>query len=116
MSSSRRLVLVEDVRIVPPEPEQAALEWLRSKKFRIYILRGEALAATHEVNPATPVSDTIVKLHNRTVENVTAGLDMTLKPATRDDEQLLLDSSLMNVALFDHVTLSGAAGAIWRTE
>jgi len=94
----------------------AALEWLRAKKFRVYILRGEALVATHEVNPEKPVSDTIIKLHNRTVENVTRGLEMILKPANRDDEQLLLDSSLMNVGLFDHVTFSGAAGAIWRTE
>jgi len=94
----------------------AALEWLRSRKFRVYILRGEALAATHEVNPAKPVSATIMKLHNRTVETVAGGLKLELKPASRDDEQLLLDSSLMNVALFDHVTLSGAADAIWRAE
>jgi len=94
----------------------AALEWLRSHKFRVYILRGEALAATHEVNPAKPVSATIMKLHNRTVENVAAGMNLQLKPATRDDEQLLLDSSLMNVALFDHVTLSGGADAVWRAE
>ena len=94
----------------------AALEWLRSKKFRVYILRGEALAATHEANPAKPVTPTIISLHNRTVENVTKGLDIELVPAARDDEQLLLDSSLMNTSLFEHVTFEGAAGAIWRTE
>ncbi|HEX9406045.1 MAG TPA: hypothetical protein VF975_01915 [Thermoanaerobaculia bacterium] len=94
----------------------AALQWLRSKNFRVYILRGEALSATHEVNPAKPVTETIINLHNRTVENVTSGLDVGLKPANRDDEQLLLDSTLMNVGLFDHVTFSGAAGAIWRAE
>ncbi|HEY6843525.1 MAG TPA: hypothetical protein VI391_05105 [Thermoanaerobaculia bacterium] len=94
----------------------AALEWLRSKKFRVYILRGEALAATHEVNPDKPVSETIVNLHNRTVENVTSGLDIQLKPATRDDEMLLLDSTLMNTGLSEHVAFQGAAGAIWRTE
>lgn len=94
----------------------AALEWLRSKKFRVYILRGEALAATHGVNPEKPVSETIIKLHNRTVENVTGGLDIKLKPAGRDDELLLLDSSLMNTSLFEHVSFQGAAGAIWRAE
>ena len=94
----------------------AALDWLRSKKFRVYILRGEALAATHGVNPAKPVTETIVKLHNRTVENVTAALDIKLLPAGRDDEQLLLDSALMNTGLFDHVTFQGAGTAIWRTE
>jgi hypothetical protein len=94
----------------------AALEWLRSKNFRVYILRGEALAATHEANPAKPVTPTIISLHNRTVENVTKGLEIELVPADRDDEQLLLDSALMNTGLFEHVTFEGAAGAIWRTE
>lgn len=93
----------------------AALDWLRAKNFRVYILRGEALTATHEVNPAKPVTDTIIKLHNRTLENVTKGLDIELVPADRDDEQLLLDSALMNTSLFEHVTLKGAADAIWRT-
>ncbi len=94
----------------------AALEWLRARKFRIYILRGEALAATHEVNPAKPVSDAIVKLHNRTVENVVSGLDLRLVPTTGDDEQLLLDNMLMNTALYAHVTRAGATEAIWRAE
>ncbi len=94
----------------------AAMEWLRSKRFRIYILRGEALAATHEVNPAKPVSNAIMALHNRTVENVIRGLDMTLTPAGRDDEQVLLDSGVMNAGLYKHVTLYGAEDAIWRAE
>jgi hypothetical protein len=94
----------------------AALDWLRAKKFRVYILRGEALSATHEHNPAKPVTETIVTLHNRTVTNVTKALDIELVPADRDDEQLLLDSTLMNTALFDHVTFNGAADAIWRAE
>ncbi len=94
----------------------AALEWLRSRHFRVYILRGEALASTHEVNPAKPVSDAILKLHNRTVANVTAGLNMALTPASRDDEQLLLDSGVMNTGLSERVMLSGAADAIWRAE
>jgi hypothetical protein len=94
----------------------AALDWLRSKDFRVYVLRGEALASTHEVNPAKPVSEAIVKLHDRTVANVISGLNMTLAPANRDDEQLLLDSGVMNTALSERVLLSGAADAIWRAE
>ncbi len=94
----------------------ATLEWLRAKRFRIYILRGEALAPTHEVNREKPVSDAIVRLHNRTVENVIGGLNMTLEPVSRDDEQLLLDSGVMNTGLYKHVTLYGAADAIWRAE
>jgi hypothetical protein len=94
----------------------AALEWLRARKFRIYVLRGEALAATHEVNPAKPVSDAIVKLHNRTVQSVVTSLGLQLVPTNRDDEQLLLESALMNTALNAHVTRDGALDAIWRVE
>jgi hypothetical protein len=68
------------------------------------------------VNPAKPVSDAIVKLHNRTVANVVSGLELQLVPTTRDDEQLLLDSTLMNTALHAHVTHAGATDAIWRAE
>jgi hypothetical protein len=41
---------------------------------------------------------------------------MKLNPATRDDEQLLLDSDVMNVGLHNHVAVYGASNAIWRTE
>ena len=33
-----------------------------------------------------------------------------------DDEQLLLDSSVMNTGLYQHVTRHGASSAIWRAE
>ena len=92
----------------------AALDWLRAKSFRIFVVRGEALAATHEVNPAKPVSPAIVALHNRTVERVTAALGLDLHPATRDEEQILLNSSVMNVSLSKHVSAFGARDAIWR--
>jgi len=94
----------------------AALDWLRANRFRVYVLRGEALAATHEVNPAKPVSPAIVALHNRTVENVVHGLDLALSPTGRDDEMLLLDSGVMNTALSRHVGAFGASGAIWRVD
>ncbi len=92
----------------------AALQWLRNHGLKVYAVRGEALAATHEVNPEKPVSETIVTLHNRTVEHVTRGLGLPLTPATRDDELVLLNASVMNVGLHKHVTLFGAAGAVWR--
>ena len=94
----------------------AALQWLRSHSMKVYAVRGEALAATHEVNPEKPVSDTIVALHNRTVEHVTRGLGLTLTPATRDDELVLLNASVMNAGLHKHVTLFGAGRAIWLVE
>jgi hypothetical protein len=92
----------------------AALEWLRAKSFRVYVVRGEALAPTHEVNKAKPVSPTIVALHNRTVENVARELGLALEPASRDDEQVLLNATVMNVGLRKHVTAHGARDAIWR--
>lgn len=94
----------------------AAMDWLRARKFRVYIVKGEALVATHEVNPAKPVSQAIVDLHNRTVQNVIKGLSLQVVDATRDDEQLLLDSSVMNTGLHQHVTQHGASSAIWRAE
>ena len=94
----------------------AALEWLRAKHFRTYLVRGEALAVTHEVNPKAPLSAAIVALHNRTIANVVSGLNMKLIPAGRDDELLLLDSDVMNVGLSNHVARYGAADAIWRAE
>ena len=92
----------------------AALEWLRAKSFRVYVVRGEALAPTHEVNRAKPVSPTIVALHNRTVENVARQLGLALHEATRDDEQVLLNAAVMNVGLKKHVMAFGAHDAVWR--
>jgi hypothetical protein len=92
----------------------AAIEWLRAKSFRVFILRGEALPATHEVNAAKPVTPAIIALHNRTVESVTHALDLPLSPATPDDETVLANSSVMNTGLAKHVAAFGASSAIWR--
>ena len=92
----------------------AAIEWLRARDFRIYILRGEALAATHEVNPQKPVTPAIVSMHDRTVATVAHGLGMTLDDVTADDEMLLLESTLMNTGLGRHVASEGVASAMWR--
>lgn len=92
----------------------AAIDWLRAADLRLFVVRGEALAATHEVNKAKPVTPTIVALHNRTVETVARELGLPLEPATRDDEQVLVNSDVMNVGLTKHVTAFGAAGAVWK--
>jgi len=92
----------------------AAIEWLRAKSFRIFIVRGEALPATHEVDIAKPVTPAIIALHNRTVSNVTRALGLAVEPAGGDDEQLLLNSTVMNTGLQKHVAAFGAAGAVWR--
>jgi hypothetical protein len=92
----------------------AALEWLRERRFTLYVLRGSALATTHEVNAAKPVTEMIAALHDRTVANVTAGLGYTLVDATDDDGFALLQSHVMNHALRQHVLRNGASSAIAR--
>jgi hypothetical protein len=90
-----------------------AIEWLRSKSFRVFIVRGAALPATHEVNPRT-LSPSIIALHDRTVSAVTQSLGLELLPATRDDEQILANSTVMNTGLQQHVAAHGASAAVWR--
>lgn len=90
----------------------AALDWLAQQQCEIYILRGQALAPTHEVNPAKPVSEIIAALHDRTVEEVVRERGGTLVDPTDSDELVLLDSGVMNHALRKHVLVNGAAAAI----
>jgi hypothetical protein len=92
-----------------------AIEWLRTKSFRVFIVRGEALPATHEVNAGT-LSPSIIALHNRTVSTVAQSMNLDLLPATRDDEELLANSIVMNTGLQQHVAECGASGAVWRVE
>ena len=94
----------------------AAIEWLRAKSFRVFILRGDALPATHEVNAAKPVTPAIIAMHDRTVERVANALGLAIVPATSDDEQLLAASTVMNTGLEKHVAASGATASIWRLE
>jgi hypothetical protein len=91
-----------------------AIEWLRGQQSETYILRGAALAATHEVNPGKPVSGTIAAHHDRTVDQVVRAAGATLVEPTNEDELLLLDSCVMNHALRKHVLVSGAAAAMGK--
>jgi hypothetical protein len=92
----------------------AALQWLHTQKAMTFILRGDALAPTHEVNPQKPVSATIAAYHDRTVSDVVGAMSATLVSPTDDDEFLLLEASVMNHALRQHVLKQGAASAMWR--
>ncbi len=92
----------------------AAIDWFRIQHCTVFVLRGEALATTHEVNPQKPVSETIVAHHDRTVGDVVAAMGLTLGEPADLDEMQLLDSAVMNHALRQHVLRNGAAGAIWR--
>jgi len=93
-----------------------AIGWLLAQRTEIYLLRGSALAATHEVNPAKPVSETIAALHDRTVERVAREADLTLVDPTGNDELAMLESCVLNHALRKHVLREGAAGSIWLAQ
>jgi len=90
----------------------SAFDWLRRQKSAIYVLRGDALAITHEVNPAKPMSPMIAELHDRTVEQVTRIFGIELVDPDDFDERAMLESTVMNHALRKHVLVNGAAGAI----
>lgn len=92
----------------------AAFEWLAQHDATTFVLRGSALATTHEVNPAKPVSETIATLHDRTVTQAVAALGGQLLEPSPTDEIELLDSRVMNHALRQHVLRQGAGGVIWR--
>jgi hypothetical protein len=92
----------------------AAISWFRAQQCAVFILRGEALATTHEVNPEKTVSETIVAHHNHTVAQVITAMGLTLSDPNDVDELQLLDSAVMNHALRQHVLRNGPAGAIWR--
>jgi hypothetical protein len=92
----------------------AAIQWLRVQRATIYVLRGDILRLTHEVNPTKPLSAKIVGLHDRTVRAVAAALGVELLEATGEDELVLLDSCVMNHALRRYVLEHGADAAVWR--
>jgi hypothetical protein len=93
-----------------------AIDWLRAQSTETFILRGDALAVTHEVNPAKPVSDTIAALHDRTVEEAARAAGAELAEPDEHDELVLLDSSVMNTALRKHILVNGARPAVWKLE
>lgn len=92
----------------------AALDWLANRGAATYVLRGDGLAVTHEVNPGKPVSGTIAALHDRTVEQVAGARGASLTAPNRDDELVLLDADVMNHALRKHVLMHGAASVMWK--
>jgi hypothetical protein len=94
----------------------AAFDWLGAQGVAVFILKGTALAATHEVNPAKPVSGLIATLHDRTVAHVVLARGDSLADATEDDELILLESCVMNHALRRHVLKNGAAGSIQKLD
>jgi hypothetical protein len=94
----------------------AALDWLAQQRHNCatYVLRGDALSATHELNPNLPMTATIAVNHDRTIQAVAAARGLLLVEPTDTDEIELLDSMVMSHALRQHVLRMGAAAAMWR--
>ena len=94
----------------------AAIHWLQKAGSDIYVLRGCALQATHEVNPREPVTEALVAMHDRTVAAVVGGLGGILRDPTPEEEVAVGAASLMNTGLTKLVSGRGAAAAMWRLE
>lgn len=58
----------------------AALAWHREKGYRVFVLRGAALRATHEVDPARPLGPGIEAMHERTFASAAGALGARLTP------------------------------------
>jgi hypothetical protein len=56
----------------------AALDWLRSRGYRVFVLRGAALRAAHEVDPAQPLGPEIERLHEVTLDRAASALGLRL--------------------------------------
>lgn len=94
----------------------AAIHWLQRANAGIYILRGSALQATHEVNPREPVTEALVAMHDRTVAAVVGGLGGILREPTTDEADEVARASLMNTGLTKLVSERGVGAAMWRAE
>jgi hypothetical protein len=92
----------------------AAILWLQSRKVSIYVVQGQALPMTHELNPAVPISATVMALHDRTVRLVVESLGGFLVPVTAEESRLLLETEMMNTSLSAHVRERGGANAVWK--
>ena len=94
----------------------AALLWLDRYDVRIFVVRGEALQATHQVNPHAPISDEIMELHDRTLARVVDGLGATMAELADEDDQSLQEAWPGNTGLRKLVEAVGAKRALVRVQ
>ena len=92
----------------------AAFAWLSRVGSRIFVVRGSALRATHEVNPKQAISATIAELHDRTVERVVLGLRGSLEAPADTETEELLAAWPGNTGLRRHLDQAGVADSLWR--
>ncbi|HVT43148.1 MAG TPA: hypothetical protein VMT00_02045 [Thermoanaerobaculia bacterium] len=94
----------------------AGLLWLRQREITTFILRGEALVPTHQVNPEQPIGAEIVRHHNRTVSRVARSLSIDLAAPNETEVETLLATEVMNTALRAHVESGPAHEFLWRVR
>jgi len=90
----------------------AAMLWLVSAKARVFVLKGEALAATHEVNWREPVTKVVVEMHDKTVSRVAKGLGMRLTDVSEEEARAVGESNLMDAGLRKRFDSDGAAACL----
>lgn len=94
----------------------AAILWGFRQELTVFVLRGDALAPTHEVNAAKPVAEEIVQMHDRTVRRVVEGIGAELALPDERDSALVKRAELMNHGLTMHVAEHGVGAAMWRVR
>ena len=88
-----------------------AIAWLLENRLDVHVLRGRALAATHEVNAEKPVTPEIEAMHDRTVEKAVAALGRRLVDVDEAPEDL---TRLCNAGLSREAARVGLAALVRR--
>jgi hypothetical protein len=94
----------------------AAIHWLTTRESTIFILRGEALRPTHELNKNEPMSDAIIALHEQTVRRVVSGMGLRLTEPLANAGERLAENGLVSGVLDSFIKEAGAAAALYRVE
>lgn len=91
-----------------------AIQWLTQRDATIFVLRGAALPAMHQVNPDAVLSETIQDLHERTVGRVAASLGRELLDPSEAEGKGIADSTLLNLSAGKFIREHGAEAALWK--
>jgi hypothetical protein len=100
-------------RLWPLATSVAAFAWLREKRYRVYVLRGLALKAAHQVNPAEPIGPEIERLHEATVARAAAALALELRPVAEAQVPVEL-ARLAKVDLGRLIEERGLSSLVWE--
>jgi hypothetical protein len=100
-------------RFWPLATTAAAMSWMRRSGYRGLVLRSQALAATHEVDPAQPLGPEILAHHDRTVQAAATALGLVLEPLPAREHPAAL-GDLTKVRLGEALGGAGADELLWE--